>query len=682
MAPYCSVPRPPIDMLVVRQRETLRGSLSMPAARRPRRFQVALATLATLAALSLTVGCRSFDEEKHLGKADYRPYVEAVERPCIPPAQPPTPEQGFLGPPPTVRNFEQLEPWPLSLQEVTRIALMNSQVIRDIGGRVVTSPTLAPTIYDPAIQETDPRFGVEAALSAFDTQLSSTLYFGRTEQKFNNIFFALSGGANNTGDFQVQMSKIAATGTTFAVRNTTNYVRNGVLSNLFPSAFTTLYQAEIRHPLMQGSGVEFNRIAGPSRIPGVYNGVLVARINNDITIARFEGTVRDLCRDIEQTYWELYFAYRNLDTQLIARRAAAEIWRREQARLDAEVARRDEEALARQRYYAFQAQVENALTGAGPQLGVFGAERQLRRLMGVPPADGRMIRPATEPTMADIVYDWQTSVQEAVDRRVELRQQRWLVQRRQLELTAARNYTQPRLDMFSQYGWRGFGDNLFGSSSAFDDLYARDLQDWRLGLEFSNMVGNRAGYAALRNAELQLARERAIERQQALQVQHEVAAAYAELDRARANVLSLFNNRIAALDRVKTISQRAGQTERVFFLLDAQQQAAVAQSSYDRAVADYNIAILNFEYRRGTMLTYAHVDLSEGPWSQEAHASAAKQARQMVPRNRWRNHPDSNRVSAGQVPFDRPLEALPDGLAPGDVPLPPEPAPFEAEEIR
>src|SRR5687767_10951308 len=77
--------------------------------------------------------------------------------------------------PRTIRDLSAVEHWDLSLEETVRLALMNSKVLRDLGGTVVRSPDTSATSLDPAIQETDPRFGVEAALSAFDAQLESRL---------------------------------------------------------------------------------------------------------------------------------------------------------------------------------------------------------------------------------------------------------------------------------------------------------------------------------------------------------------------------------------------------------------------------------------------------------------------------------------------------------------------------
>ena len=42
--------------------------------------------------------------------------------------------------------------------------------------------------------------------------------------------------------------------------------------------------------------------------------MVLARINVDISLADFEGGVRNLVSDTEQAYWELSFAWRNLET--------------------------------------------------------------------------------------------------------------------------------------------------------------------------------------------------------------------------------------------------------------------------------------------------------------------------------------------------------------------------------
>ncbi len=82
----------------------------------------------------------------------------------------------------------------------------------------------------------------------------------------------------------------------------------------------------------------------------------------------------------------------------------------------------------------------------------------------MPATDGRLIRPTTEPIDAHIVYDWESSLGQSLERRVEIRRQKFGVKRRELELIAAKLNLRPRLDFLAQYRWRGLGNHLIGES--------------------------------------------------------------------------------------------------------------------------------------------------------------------------------------------------------------------------
>ena len=56
----------------------------------------------------------------------------------------------------------------------------------------------------------------------------------------------------------------------------------------------------------------------------------------------------------------------------------------------------EQEAQAREQYYAFRGRAEEA------KRDLLIAERQLRYLMGLSPTDGRVIRPSDEPTLARV----------------------------------------------------------------------------------------------------------------------------------------------------------------------------------------------------------------------------------------------------------------------------------------
>ncbi len=591
----------------------------------------------------------------------------------------------LTGPPMTISTFEQLESWDLTLEEAIELTLRNSKVLQKLGGVVVNSPVGAQTLYDVAINETNPQGSVEAALSQFDAQVASSLFVNHSERKFNNIFFGQGAPTliTDSGQFRWELAKQTAGGTRFAVRNLTDYTRNNSPVNRFPSVWDTVNQLEIRQPLLRGSGVQVNRIAGPNAAPGVYNGVLIARIRSDLNLADFEAGLRDLVRDVERNYWELYYAYRDLDTRLAARDATRAIWENRQLVLEAGKLRPDEEAQARQQYYQFQQQAQAALTGnvtgaTSIGTGVLGSERNLRRLMGLPVNDGRILRPISDPAIAPIVFDWEALQQDALTRSVNIRRQKWTIKQRELELIAAKQLNMWNLDAVGQYGFRGFGDDLFGKrnipeGSAVADLWHGDLDDWQMGVQLQGPIGNRLGHLAVRNAELRLIREKTVLREQQRQLLHDLSASYVEVDRALEAIKLAYNGRAAAYENLdaKRIREREG-LENVFFLLDAQQRLATAESAFYRSLADYNLALMNLTYNSGGLLDRYNIYLEEGDWDSGLQLISDRKAGKMV--NAGPNPGLRDLAPVTNGPFPQSYDGLPLGtedMAPATEPAPP-----------
>jgi outer membrane protein TolC len=527
--------------------------------------------------------------------------------------------------------------WNMSLEEALQSAVTHSTVMRDLGGTIVRVPSAMQTILDPALQETDPRVGVHAALSAFDAAYSASLGAEKNDRPFNNLFTA--GGTRLFQQdlllFQHQISKRGAAGTQSTIRQNIDYDNNNALANLFPSSWNTNIEAEVRQPLLQGGGAEFNRIAGPSGVAGVYNGVVIAQTNNDISLAEFEVGLRNLVSNVENAYWDLYFAYRDLDSKIAARDAALDIWRKIEARRGSERGSAEREAQAREQYYRFEEEVQNALAGrpgdgtatnngttGGTFRGVGGvlySERRLRLMLGIDLRDERLLRPTDEPCLASTSFDWNIISAEGIVRRAELRRQRLEIRRREQELVAARNFLLPQLDLVGRYRWLGFGQDLISSErqpdpfdSAFQNLTTGDFQEWRLGAEMTIPIGFRRGHAAVRNAQLQVARERALLDEQERQILYDLSNAFSELQRAYQVSQTAYNRRMAAKANVELLRERMNWDPQLSLdqLLDAERRYADADVRYHRATVEYALALKNVHLEKGTLLDYGGIYLS------------------------------------------------------------------------
>jgi outer membrane protein TolC len=656
----------------------------------------ALAAGLLLAASFISGGCGAATKPYKFGKdedfAHYNKVATEIEYPNVADCPGDTaitcPSPELIGPDSQPAYLD------IKLEEAMQMGLARSRVMHDLGGTVLRSPPNTRTIADPAIIDTDARYGVEAALSEFDAVFHSRFDYQRNDRFVNNVFFG--GGTRelrqDTDIFRSEITKTAATGTTFGFAHNTVYDHNNSPGNLFGSAWDTNFEATVRQPLLQGAGVEFNRIAGPKGTPGNLNGVLIARVNTDISLADFEIGLRDLVSNIENAYWDLYFAYRDLDAKITARDNALDSWRKTHALFIA--GRRggeaEKEAEAREQYFAFQEEVQNAWSGRlyeptetnnGSGGGTFRAtggvrvaERRLRFLIGLPMSDGRLIRPADEPSMAKVVYNWDEVLPDAINARPELRRQRWTIKRDELALIASRNFLLPKFDSFGLYRIRGFGHDLKDGSdntpenSAFHDLNSGNHDEWEAGLELTIPLGERQGHAAVRNAQLLISRDRAILDDQERQVVLDVSNAIAEVDRAYQVAQTAFNRRMAAkADVLSTKTAYEADKAPLDLYLEAQRRVATAESLFFAALVEYALAIKNLHYAKGSLLDYNEIYLAEGPWPGKAyHDAADRKATRWQPKPLNYIYHQPPPVSIGTEPnYPLPPPAGPIGPPPG-----------------
>ena len=543
----------------------------------------------------------------------------------------------------------------ISLDQCIASALQNSPVIRELGGVILRSPDTTVTDNDPALAYADPRFGEQAALSEFDAIYRGQLLFQKNDGLFNNQFIGDEGAfQQDLAEYRSGITKLAANGARYGFNHVINYELNNSPSNRFNGtgstsfAYDTFFEAEVRQPLFQGAGTTFNRIAGPNNAVGVYNGVLIARVNTDIALADFEASVRDLISDIENAYWDLYFAYRDLEAKIEARNGAFDIWRNVEANKGEKSAAIIGQA--KEQYYRFAAEVEDAIQGRlnegtrtnnGSSGGTFRrtggvrtTERRLRLITGMVLNDSQLLVPSEMPVDAASVFDWDQSKDSAFSLRPELRRQRWRIKARELELLASKNHLLPRVDLLATYRARGFGRNLFGDgneliqdgtleeqsdSSAFGTLLSNDLQEWELGVDVSVPIGFRVQHAAQRHAELNLSREISVLREQERQVAFGLSNAIGELNRTnrvrRAN-LNRLNAANEQFEAIQNIWREQDTT--IDLVLEAQRRVIEAKLQYFQTQVECMLAIKAIHFEQGTLFAYHNVALSESQAEQLA----------------------------------------------------------------
>ena len=243
------------------------------------------------------------------------------------------------------------------------------------------------------------RQGVEAALAQFDTQLSITSdpsngIMSSTDRPQNvrstSPFFPTILNLHN-GGMDVALSKRTAEGTLFTVTSSTDYNEGNTRGFNFANPALPArsrsctpgrksMQIEARHPLLRGRGSQINRMP-----------IILARIGTDIELINVLANVQDMLNNLEIRYWDLYLAYRNLETAKVARDSALVTWRIVYDKFTNDVEPVQAEAQAQEQYYNFRGSVESALRT------LYDTENELRFLMGLAATDGRLIRPEGRP---------------------------------------------------------------------------------------------------------------------------------------------------------------------------------------------------------------------------------------------------------------------------------------------
>lgn len=531
----------------------------------------------------------------------------------------------------------------LTLQQSIEIALQNSRVMRDLGGTVLRSPQGSITRNDPALAFTDPRFGEEAALSEFDATFETSAFFENNDRRLNNRFFGNQGFfRQDLHNYSAAIRKRSAAGGLMSVRNLTTYDSNNQLSNAIgASSFDQILESEVRQPLLQGAGAQFNRIAGPGARPGQINGVLIGRIRTDIALTDFDRGVRDLVADVENAYWDLHFAYRDLEAKVDAR----DIARITAKKLENQTATQGtgDAAQAMEQYYRFESEVIDAINGrpvdgtktnngsaGGSFRGTGGlrvAERRLRLIIGLDINDGKIIRPMDDPTQAPILVDWESSAMEALEKREEIRRQRWVLKQRELELIANRNFLKPQLDLIGRYRFRGFGKDLLNYDDQLDavsNLLDGEYQEWQAGVEYSLPVGFRKAHAAVRNSQLAIRRDAEILKEQERNILYGLSNSINEMKRAFDSMQLQEKRLVEIVRQLESLQARSesGQDPALDVLLDTHRRLLDARLRYHQTRIDYQLALRNVQFEKGTLLQYCSINLTESISDAEAYADA------------------------------------------------------------
>lgn len=468
----------------------------------------------------------------------------------------------------TIRRPTQ---WALTLEDALHLALQHSYDIE-------------VQRYNPAIETTR----VVEAQGAFDAVLFSNLT--------KNIQDRPSGSQLAATDldlllFDTGVRKILPSGMTVSASYEFERTSTSLsFQQLNPQYFSQVVM-EMRQPLLRGFGVDFNRSL-----------ILIAQNNRRISEHAFAREVRDKLREVEELYWRLLQARHSVVTTARVLAEFETIYEYLEARRDFDIIE-VQLAATRANLEASRADFEEV------KASVFDAEDRLITAINprhVNLADETEIVPVDIPQILPLRVDPLAEVQSALDHRREIREQELRVSTARIAVARAKNFELPTFDLTLRYAIDGLGVNW---DDSFDQVTNNDFNEYFIGVSFELPIGNRAARAAHLRARLEHDQAGAGLRSVIEGVILDTNLAVRRVATTYSLIAPNFETAEAREREVESIVAR--QERKDFNTLNSELGARQSLSNARRALmatlVDYNLAIIDLERAKGTLLIYNNV---------------------------------------------------------------------------
>ncbi len=514
-----------------------------------------------------------FDNETHSWRPDSQRMdridpVDLLARSGNPPEAPETAMERMLARELPVEEPEEVRA--LDLAEVRRSVLRNNLELK----AELVSPDVAG-----------------ANLSSEEAKFEATFFAGYTRNDQSVLTDLEQGEPTNSDEFLAGLRLPLATGGDLSID--TLATRSDLGTSLAGSSldpWESNVRFSIAQPLLRGAGLKTSTAS-----------IRIAEWNLDLADARLKLAATRILADADRAYWNLYAAWRELEVRKQQYGLAIAQMDRAERRLKAGDAP--------------EVDVIRARSGAGSTLeSIIRADANLRirqrdvkRIMNdtlIPIGGETALRPATDPNPMRIDLDGEALAAEAVANRMEMLELEVQLAIDSMNIDLRRNEALPVFGLDYRYSIQG-DDEGFGS--AYSSL--GDFDSHRIGISGEIPIGNQVRENRLAAAVLERVRRLATRESRVMAIRGEVLDA---LDRLRQAWQSILASRLETILAARVVAGEERQFEvglrTSTEVLDAQGRLADAQSREVRALADYQISLVDIAFATGTLFGQAKVD--------------------------------------------------------------------------
>lgn len=348
--------------------------------------------------------------------------------------------------------------------------------------------------------------------------------------------------------------------------------------------------------------------------------ILVARATSGIDLETFRDRIEATVELVADFYWDLVEARAQLDVAEESLDLAKEL--DEMNRIQVEVGTLAPLELV-QSEVGVATREEDIIRF---QAAVGDFEDQLRRLINL---DAGVlwdlpVVPVSDPEIERLTIVPLEAIETAIERRVDVAQQRLDNEIRRITLEFERNQSKPQLDLTARYGYNGLAGDVEVSdpelgvlrsesdyADALEQIIDREFEGWSIGLQLRYPLQNRAARARQARAELALEQGDLELRDLEDLIRVDVRSAIRGVETAAKAIDSArVSSRLAVRNLEAEQKRYENGLSTSFQVLEIQEDLSEARSREISAVIAYRKALVDFERATGTLLDTFKIELS------------------------------------------------------------------------
>ncbi len=420
---------------------------------------------------------------------------------------------------------------------------------------------------------------------------------------------------NRNQDWNLSLKKLFITGTQFEMFFLNNRFVGSLPNQVLKPQYMPRLGFSLNQPLLRDFGWGLTTIF-----------VRISENREGISLLGYRAKLAQLVQRITEVYWGAVFAVGNLRVQEKGIELADALLRDAEAKVRVGLFPATSVTEAR----AERARREEQLIAAQNTLEV--SRSNLKLVLNLNPNQTflpRNVEPTDTPSVEPLIIDRQKSFEQAMTQRAEIQSGALNLRNRELQLRFAENQLLPRLDLRAGVGLTGIAGDLKpgavnpfpgGYGSSLGRLGSGNFYNYSVGIILQVPLGNGQARSRYSQARIELAQERARQRELVNQVALEV-------ERASADVGGNFK-RVQSARRAKQLAEENLRSQEKRFqvglitqkdVIDFQAKFLEAEGTELRAITDYNNSLARLKLAEGTLLESYNVKIEGGkkeadPW--------------------------------------------------------------------